>query len=446
MVRATREVNLMTCSKIMLTFQRQSEGLLRELLEEADAAVYDSATSQVIAGEMTGSYMAAYSATSGFVTLDEEESERLGTLKFKTPEDDPMVVTAKCTRIMLDEKILRMAQSVIGTAESPASQGVWPVPNIKWINGVPGCGKTTWVVENLDEERDVVATTTTEAAKDLREKLARRLGDRVKSKVRTMASILSNGFKPGERCYRLTVDEALMNHFGAIIMAVRLSGASEVVLVGDINQLPYIDRENLFELNYARPNMVAAITQELLCTHRNPLDVAYTLSEIYSGIYSSKTTLSRIHSLRVEAYSGAQIPVSAKNTLFLVHTQEEKSLLAGQGYGSGEGSRILTIHEAQGLTYDSVIIINTKVRRHQIRESVSHAVVAVSRHRVSCVYYTDDADDATGRLAKKAMNAPSKLVVDYNLKTAMQNRDAPIVDALLRLSKSLVASRSAPPI
>lgn len=261
-----------------------------------------------------------------------------------------------------------------------------------------------------------------------------------------MASILSNGFKPGERCYRLTVDEALMNHFGAIIMAVRLSGASEVVLVGDINQLPYIDRENLFELNYARPNMVAAITQELLCTHRNPLDVAYTLSKIYSGIYSSKTTLSRIHSLRVEGYSGARIPVSAKNTLFLVHTQEEKSLLAGQGYGSGEGSRILTIHEAQGLTYDSVIIINTKVRRHHIRESVSHAVVAVSRHRVSCVYYTDDADDATGRLAKRAMNAPPKLVVDYNLKTAMQNRDAPIVDAWLRLSKSLVASRSAPPI
>ena len=442
-VRATKQVNLMTCRKIMQTFQRQTEGLLRVLLEEAEAAVYDNVTSQVITGEMTGSYMAAYSATSGFVTLDEQETERTGRIKFKTPQEDPIVVTAKCTKIMLDDKILEMAQSISGSTESPASQGSWAVPNIRWVNGVPGCGKTTWVVKHFDEERDVVATTTTEAAKDLREKLAHRLGDRAKTKVRTMASILANGFKPQERCYRLTVDEALMNHFGAIVMAVKLSGASEVVLIGDVNQLPFLDRENLFKLRYTRPNLVAGITQELLCTHRNPMDVAYALSEIYSGIYSSKSSLSRVHSLRVEGYTGAQIPRIAQNTLFLVHTQEEKSSLVNQGYGSGEGSRTLTIHEAQGLTYDSVIIINTKSRRLQIHDSISHAVVAVSRHTVSCVYYTDDADDAIGRFAKRAMDAPTKTVVDYNLKTAMQHRDAPVVDALLRLATSLVGSRHA---
>lgn len=438
-VRATREVNLMTCRKILQTFQRNTEGLLRVLLEEAEAAVYDNARAQIIKGEMTGSYMAAYSAKNGFVALDEEETERVGKLKFKTPNDDPIVVTAKCTKIMLDDKILEMAQSILGISDNTASQESWTVPNIRWVNGVPGCGKTTWVVKHFDAEKDVVATTTTEAAKDLREKLAHRLGDRVKTKVRTMASILVNGFKKEEKCYRLTVDEALMNHFGAIVMAVKLSGASEVVLIGDVNQLPFLDRENLFELRYTRPNLVAGITQELLCTHRNPMDVAFALSEIYSGIYSSKSSLSRVHSLSVKGYTGAQIPSTAQNTLFLVHTQEEKASLVSQGYGSGEGSRTLTIHEAQGLTFDSVIIINTKSRRLQIHDSISHAVVAVSRHTVSCVYYTDDADDATGRFAKRAMDAPTKTVVEYNLKTAMRHRDAVVVEALLRLAKSLVS-------
>lgn len=440
-VRATREVNLTTCRKILQTFQRDTEGLLRVLLEEAGAAVYDNVTSQVIKGEMTGPYMAAYSAGNGFVALDKEETERSGKIKFIVPNDDPIVVTAKCTKIMPDDKILGMVQSILGTSDVPASQENWAVPIIKWINGVPGCGKTTWVVKHFDEDRDVIATTTTEAAKDLRVKLARRLGDRVKSKVRTMASILANGFRSQDQCYRLTVDEALMNHFGAIVMAVKLSGASELVLIGDVNQLPFLDRENLFQLRYTRPDLVAGITQEFLCTHRNPMDVALALSEIYPGIYSSKSSLSRVHSLKVRGYTGAQIPSTAQNTLFLVHTQAEKASLASQGYGSGEGSRLLTIHEAQGATYDSVIIINTKSRRLQVHDSISHAVVALSRHTVSCVYYTDDADDATGRLVKRAMDAPTKMVVEYNLKTAMQHRDAVVVEALLTLAKSLVSRR-----
>ncbi|PZC75264.1 hypothetical protein B5X24_HaOG206526 [Helicoverpa armigera] len=191
-VRATKEVNLRTCNKIMLTFRRENEGLLRVLLKEAEAAVYDNANSQVIAGEMTGSYMAAYSAKNGFVALDEEATERTGKIKFQTPHDDPIVVTAKCTKIMLEDSILEMAQTVSGTSDTSASMEPWAVPNIRWVNGVPGCGKTTWVVKHFDERRDVVATTTTEAAKDLRGKLAHQLGDRAKTKVRTMASILGS--------------------------------------------------------------------------------------------------------------------------------------------------------------------------------------------------------------------------------------------------------------
>lgn len=78
---------------------------------------------------------------------------------------------------------------------------------------------------------------------------------------------------------RLLIDEAVMNHFGALVRVIRLANAEEAVLLGDRNQLPFIDRLNLFKLKYARPNSVMKVTEELLCTYRNLMDVAYTLSE-----------------------------------------------------------------------------------------------------------------------------------------------------------------------
>ncbi|GBP96898.1 hypothetical protein EVAR_84151_1 [Eumeta japonica] len=71
----------------------------------------------------------------------------------------------------------------------------WETPKITWINGVPGCGKTTWIVQEFDNKRDCIVTATIEAAEDLKRKLANRIGAEATTRVRTMASILVNGFK-----------------------------------------------------------------------------------------------------------------------------------------------------------------------------------------------------------------------------------------------------------
>lgn len=75
--------------------------------------------------------------------------------------------------------------------------------------------------------------------------------------VRTVASVLINGMREHEGCTRLLLDEALMNHFGAIVMACKVTGATHVVLIGDVNQIPYIDRQNLFKLLYPTPTSQA---------------------------------------------------------------------------------------------------------------------------------------------------------------------------------------------
>ncbi|GBP18440.1 Atrial natriuretic peptide receptor 2 [Eumeta japonica] len=62
-------------------------------------------------------------------------------------------------------------------------------------------------------------------------------------------------------------------------MATRLAGVKEVLLIGDVNQLPFIDRLNFFEMQYIRPNLVTTFMKKLFCTYRNPMDVAYNLNE-----------------------------------------------------------------------------------------------------------------------------------------------------------------------
>ncbi|CAH2095981.1 unnamed protein product [Euphydryas editha] len=335
---------------------------------------------------------------------------------------------------MLGDRIIEMAKTITSDPEVGDVFGSWELPALKWINGVPGCGKTTHIVGNFDEEGEIVATTTLEAAKDLKEKLTHRYGKKAKSKVRTMASILVNGFHEGVKINRLTVDEALMNHFGAIVMAARLSEAKEVVLVGDINQLPYIDRDNLFVMRYCRPNMTTHITCELSCTHRNPKDVALAINEVYKNIYSSNSI---VHSLRMESFTGARIPEREDGTLYLVFTQEEKKTLLNQGYGTGRGSSVMTIHEAQGQTRERVIIVQTKARRLRIHDSVPHAVVAVTRHTKTCIYYTDDGGDAIGHFVQKAVEATSKEILEHTLKMAIQKRDTAVIENVLEQLRSL---------
>lgn len=435
--KATRKVNADVCEAIMQAYKRDNMGLLRIRLKEAEAAVYDNEKSLVIHGQKSGSYMAAYSSACGFVGLDEERNdEENGKLVFITPPEDPIVVIGKCTKVMLDDKILEMANAISGDLSNGKKPEHWTRPTISWVNGVPGCGKTTWVMSQINVENDIIVTTTTEAAKDLREKLEPKIGERAKKRVRTMASLLVNGMSKGESCTRLLVDEALMNHFGSIVLAIQIVKASEVTLLGDNNQLPYIDRCNLFKLEYNRPNKITPITKELLCTYRNPQDVAYALSEIYSGIYSANT---RTQSLTLKRFTGAVIPKSER-TLYLVHTQAEKASLISQGYGNDEGSRTLTIHEAQGQTFESVVIMRTIPKKSHLLQSVPHAVVAISRHTRTCVYYTDNADeDATARLISRAERAAPERIRDYNLRMAMRRGDTAVRDKLINEIKIIKA-------
>ncbi|CAB0044369.1 unnamed protein product [Trichogramma brassicae] len=140
--KATRKVHTDVCEAILQAYMRESEGLLQVRLREAGAAVYDNGTALVIKGEMSGSYMAAYSGSCGFVGLDEERTELEGRTYFNTPPGNQIVVVAKCTRIMLDDRILEMARSISRRLPEGSDSRRWMQPTISWEQGVPGCDLT----------------------------------------------------------------------------------------------------------------------------------------------------------------------------------------------------------------------------------------------------------------------------------------------------------------
>ncbi|CAH2094654.1 unnamed protein product [Euphydryas editha] len=57
----------------------------------------------------------------------------------------------------------------------------------------------------------------------------------------------------------------------------------------------------------------------------------------------------------------------------------------------------MIIYEAQGETNGEVVEVKMRTERLHLHDSVPHAVVVVTRNTNTCVYYTDDEGDASGR-------------------------------------------------
>nr|WPR17629.1 MAG: polyprotein [Mite martelli-like virus] len=294
------------------------------------------------------------------------------------------------------------------------------VPEIEYINGVPGCGKTTFLLSKvrtrLDGGNDLFLTTTREAVNDVRNRVKKGREEKDLEKIlredyRTVTSYLMNGtIENGkQRKYEnVYYDEALMTHAGAIGYIASLSSCKRIVLLGDKYQIPYIDREHILHLQYSSPEVFIKETQNHTVTYRCPQDVAYALRPIYGEITSHSSVVA---SVRLDGYAGRLIE-KRENTLYMVHLQADKDKLMREGYGDAKGSRVMTIHEAEGQTFENVVIIRSGVKPYPIYSSQPHAIVAISRHRKTMVYYTD-AKDALSALIKKGNEGVASGAVSY---------------------------------
>nr|ATY47667.1 non-structural polyprotein [Hepevirus sp.] len=157
----------------------------------------------------------------------------------------------------------------------------------------------------------------------------------------------------------LVIDEApaIPPHLLLYYLSVARGAAH---LLGDPNQIPALDFEHTGLVEPLRLQLKP--TEWRTQTHRCPKDVCQLIKPDYPGI----TTTSRVdRSIYFDQPQEGQI---------LVFTQAAKSMYANA----------MTVHEAQGATFNTTTLIVTNDSRGLLLSSRAHAIVALTRHTQKC--------------------------------------------------------------
>nr|QHA33746.1 polyprotein [Atrato Virga-like virus 4] len=367
--------------------------------------VYDQETQTYLVQSPRQKFSHAYSASRDtYVPWDDKKR------RFQT--DDRYVLVSKFTEIMLNQQILEII--------SPLNVANMEMPEIQWINGPPGCGKTYTIVQtttistSATEGKDLILSMTTEGKLSVQAAVKAKnpsLGDAaLKAHIRTVASLFANGTT---LVYdRVLIDEALMSHAGMIGYAAALTRTQKILIIGDIHQIPYVDRDHMCNVKYYSPACFTDITSFKEITYRCPVDVTYALSSLYEGFCTNSTVVTSMRRVSYSSEFGA-LPKDLEDCLYLVHFQSDKDYLKREQFGTGRGSRVLTIHEAQGLTFKHVICIRTSARPLALYTDPPYAVVAVSRHTQSFRYFTDH-DDAITDFINRSKHLDAAKLLSWN--------------------------------
>lgn len=310
------------------------------------------------------------------------------TLKFSTNER--YVLVTRNTTLMLNSELIKTINKV--------SFRECKLPKIKWYDGVPGCGKSHFIVSHHEPGKDLVLTQTRAGIKEIRDAVIEMYGQehshRLNLDYRTVGSYIINHTQ--HKTYdRVFIDEALLMHAGYIGFISKLSKASEIIVVGDSKQIPYIERST-YVTRWHKISEFCEPHTKLTVSRRCPIDICFALSKIYENI----TTINeRVFSI-LPTYRNGEYHVIKPDTLILTFTQEEKHMV-GDTIEWREDLALHTIHEAQGLTSKNVILIRINYKENDIYNSMPHAIVALSRHTETFRYLTTSlVEDTVDKLIK----------------------------------------------
>lgn len=260
--------------------------------------------------------------------------------------------------------------------------------DIARIEGVAGCGKTTWILNAHNPDTDLVLTQTCAARDDVRERMERKMPGKPKSwyasRYRTVDSYLMN---PGGNIYKnVYIDEGMKAHAGATLTVIGLSRALKARVIGDSMQLPYYCREEGFIAIFGSHDFIP-IEKYLTITYRCPKDTARLLDRYYEkrGGMQSVSDVDNTFSL-TQLHSVANIPMD-DDALYLTTTQDEKQGVIKVLKRQKCTASVRTTDEAQGNESKRVIYV-----RYNPNQSIStyadihQLIVTVTRHKQSFVY------------------------------------------------------------
>lgn len=270
------------------------------------------------------------------------------------------------------------------------------LPKIKFIEGVPGCGKTHYILTHL-QPMDLVLFPTREGAKDFRRRYSKMQNDsdatELKQRFKTIHSFLINGstISPFKR---LIVDESLMLHAGEILFSIAKAEVEEVLLIGDSKQIPYINRTPQCEVKYAEPQRYADEIEYMSISRRCTNTVAALLSPLYDR--GMKSTSNIRSEMELRKFTNLSAVPNVSGTKYLVFKQSEKTEMMKLGFD------VSTVHEYQGKENPDIVVVRTSSKKEDIFNREEHCLVAISRHRKTFTYYSPDHSDTISKYIIKS--------------------------------------------
>nr|WDV81963.1 MAG: polyprotein [Martellivirales sp.] len=282
---------------------------------------------------------------------------------------------------------------------------------IKFVQGVPGCGKTTYIIDRC-KDNDLVLTVTRSARDDFERRYKNKFvikGEKKIKNIKTVDSFLIN-YK-NEKYDKVYFDEAFMVHAGNVILVALLTGCIEMYCLADALQIPYVERnkELVDQVRYASLTDNYYPTEIVMHSYRIPKDVARAVSPFYNKKYNSNVTTSNeiITSLALtNAFNGFE---RDHPVVYMSFTQSEKRELLDMGL-----KNCYTVHEFQGQQSEHVIMYRSVEKEsNPIYSNEAYVIVALTRHTVSFVYYTKAPNDMLSNIIRKSMRGGGVCIGNY---------------------------------
>jgi hypothetical protein len=281
------------------------------------------------------------------------------------------------------------------------------------IFGVPGCGKTTYALSKLEDkyrEKEcsvLFVTAGRTPAVEFRELMAKRLGgdpevvaNLLRMRVRTADSYT---MMPNCKATEIWIDEIYKLHAGQVYAMINFSEATSVVVMGDPQQIPYVNRARSVMAKYTKfaPQMSV---EWLYKTYRFGPLIGAMMLHMYEGkarchmisgshengdavFKDTKVSLRQIDSL-------AAVP-RRNDAQYLTMYQWEKAELIRSKYCEGHTSkehncRVRTADEFQGNQADTIIYVclDGRPQKDMLYDNKRYVNSLLTRVRKEFIYYT----------------------------------------------------------
>lgn len=271
------------------------------------------------------------------------------------------------------------------------------------VQGPPGCGKTTSIV-NKACPSDVVLVPAKKAAAETSQRLAAKGKAFVKmaqTRVKTVDSYMVNRLVSPKvaalSAERLLADEAFMTREGRWLAAAALLGVSVVYAYGDENQIPHVPRA---ECPSRYVKMKYQSCDSTYVTYRCPAALLACWNSVFD--YRVRSTSEVIGEVSMHpSHMGLEIP---EGCVMMGMYQADKKRLAEIYSGSSHKIRIMTVHESQGNTYEHVWLhrfdLRRRVDKFSLYDREPYVLVAMSRSTHTFKYISPDLDDLVSKWIK----------------------------------------------